>query len=55
MSRLPLQRAWGASAFAFVWLSVLGGAAVAQTAADGEPSVAESRSALQAWTVLKED
>jgi tetratricopeptide (TPR) repeat protein len=41
--------------FALVLLTVLAGAAVAQPATDGEPSVAESRSALQEWTNLKED
>lgn len=43
------------SPFALVLLVVLAGTVVAQPATDGEPSVAESRSALEAWTLLKED
>jgi tetratricopeptide (TPR) repeat protein len=43
------------SPFALVLLTVLGGGVVAQPATDGGPSVAESRSALEAWTLLKED
>lgn len=41
--------------FALVLLTVLAGGVVAQPAPDGGPSVAESRSALEAWTLLKED
>jgi hypothetical protein len=55
VSRLPLQRAWDLS-LVLVLLSALGGAAGAQSATDEEPlSVAESRSALEQWTKLKED
>jgi hypothetical protein len=52
---LALPRVWGPS-LALVLLGALGGAAVAQSAADEQPlSVAESRSALEQWTKLKED
>src|SRR5688500_10999279 len=43
------------SPFPLEMLTCLAGGAVAQPAADGGPSVAESRSALEAWTRLKED
>ncbi|HJR69014.1 MAG TPA: tetratricopeptide repeat protein [Gammaproteobacteria bacterium] len=43
------------SPFALVLLTLLTGAVVAQPATDGEPSLAESRSALQEWTNLKDD
>jgi tetratricopeptide (TPR) repeat protein len=43
------------SPFALVLLSSLAGAVVAQPAADRDPSVAESRSALEQWTNLKEE
>ena len=53
MSRLALRKAWGASlAVAFLGL---GNCALAQPEADEELSVAESRSALEQWTRLKED